>query len=45
LINEINNNLGVDAEGWVPAEDFEEVYAEYKRLHKMWIMCRENEAD
>ena len=36
-LHEICQRIGVDRDGWVPAEDFKATYAEYKKVRKDWI--------
>jgi len=35
-LDELSRSIGVDEEGWVPAEDFEEIYDRYRKV-KEWI--------
>jgi len=36
-LHEVCQRIGVDREGWVPAEDFKATYTRYKKVRKDWI--------
>jgi hypothetical protein len=36
-LHEICERIGMDREGWVPAEDFKATYVKYKKVRKDWI--------
>ena len=36
-LQEICERIGMDREGWVPAEDFTAAYVKYKKVRKDWI--------
>ena len=44
-LDELSRSIGVDKEGWVPAEDFEETYDRYRKVKKEWISKGGTERD
>ena len=44
-LHDICERIGVDEEGWVPAEDFQATYLRYKKARKDWISRGGRESD
>jgi hypothetical protein len=44
-IDELCKRIGVNEEGWMPAEDFEATYRRYKKVEKHWVSRGHSAAD
>jgi hypothetical protein len=44
-LHELRRRIGMDEEGWVPAEDFKATYRRYRKVRKEWISEGHLESD